>query len=108
MKNPYAVIKSRYLTEKTKVLEALQHAKSNPCLERCRTPKYVFLVDRTANKREIAHAVEEIYREKQIKVLKVNTITTSRKEKRRGRGRIGHTASVKKAIVTMEAGDNLE
>lgn len=108
MKEPYAVIKSRYVTEKATVLENLQSAKSNQSLERCKSPKYVFIVDRHANKQEITHAVEEIYKVQNVKVTKVNTLHTKRKMKKRGRGKKGLTASYKKAIVTMEPGDLID
>lgn len=108
MKDPYEVIKSRYVTEKSTVLEQLHTAESNKSLTRCDTPKYVFIVDRFANKQEIAGALETIYKEKNIKVTKVNTLHTKRKSKRRGRGKRGMTASYKKAIVTLEPGDSLD
>lgn len=56
-RNPYDIIKSRYMTEKTNVLANLQKAESNPCVKKCKTPKVVFLVDKKANKQEIARAV---------------------------------------------------
>lgn len=108
MKDPYAVIKSRYVTEKAAVLEQLQSAESNQCVARCKLPKYVFLVDREATKQDIAQAIEAIYKEQKVKVTKVNTLHTKRKEKRRGRGKPGMTASYKKAIVTMEPGDTID
>ena len=107
MKDPYEVIKSRYITEKATVLEQLHTAKSNRSIARCESPKYVFVVDSSANKREIATAIEEIYKEQKIKVTKVNTLHMKRKPKRRGRGRPGMTATFKKAVVTMEPGDTI-
>ena len=108
MKDPYTIIKSRYVTEKATILESLHSAKGNRCLTKCDTPKAVFLVDVSANKHEIANAIEEIYREQKIKVTKVNTILTKRKPKKRGRGRPGCSAAFKKAIVTMEPGDSID
>ncbi len=108
MKDPYEVIQSRYVTEKATVLEQLHTAESNQSVERCKAPKYVFIVDRHANKHEIAHALEAIYKEKNVKVTKVNTLHTKRKAKRRGRGKKGLTPSYKKAIVTMEPGDTID
>ena len=93
---PYDVIKSRYVTEKAGVLQGLQHATSNPCVTRCTTPKYLFLVDKRANKKEIAEAVQEIYAAKGIKVTAVNTITMKPKP-RKVRGREGFRAGFKKA-----------
>ena len=106
-RNPYHVIKARHVTEKTTVLESLQHSKSNRCTEKCNTPKYVFIVDKNANKNEISRAVEEIYKEKKIKVKGVNTINVKPK-KRRVRGFKGFRSAVKKAIVTLESGDTID
>ena len=107
-KNPYAVIKSRYVTEKSVVLENLKSADSNKCVSRCQAPKYVFLVDIKANKHQIADAIEEIYKEQNVKVVDVNTIIMKPKSKRRMRRRPGKTASFKKAIVTFEPNDSLD
>ncbi len=105
--NPYQVIKSRRVTEKGRVLENLVNAKSNPSVSRCQSPKIVFDVDPKANKTEIADAVEEIYKDKKIKVVKVNTVTVGSK-KRRVRGFSGKTAGYKKAVVTLRPGDTIE
>lgn len=107
MKSPYDIIKSRRMTEKARVLENLQHAKSNASVSRCQTPKAVFIVDPKANKIEIAAAIETIYADKKVKVVKVNTITTHPKG-RRVRGFLGKTAGFKKAVVTFRPGDNIE
>ena len=105
--NPYQVIKAKRVTEKGRVLENLVNAKSNKSLSRCQTPKIVFDVDPKANKRQIADAVEEIYKEKKVKVVKVNTINVKPK-KRRVRGFNGMTSSFKKAVVSLRAGDSIE
>ncbi len=105
--NPYTIVKCRYVTEKSRVLEGLHTNNSNPSVRKCDTPKYVFLVDKKANKQEIAKAVEEIYAEKNIKVIGVNTINMKQKP-RTMRGRRGLTAGYKKAIVTLENGDAIE
>jgi large subunit ribosomal protein L23 len=106
--DPYKIIKARHVTEKATVLLNLQSATSNPSVSKCQTPKYVFVVDERANKREIAAAVEEIYSKQNVKVLSVNTLNVKSKAKNRRKGRPGKTAAFKKAIVTLEAGDNLE
>lgn len=106
-KSPYDIVLSRYLTEKSRVLSQLQTSKSNPSVSRCETPKYVFLVDKRANKQEIAEAVEEIYAVKNIKVVSVNVINMKQKVKRM-RGRPGLKAGFKKAIVSLEKGDSIE
>ena len=61
--------------------------------------KYAFKVAKDATKPEIAHAVEELFG---VKVAAVNTINMKSKTKRL-RYQIGHTASWKKAIVTLKA-----
>ena len=108
MRDPYDVIKSRYVTEKSTVLEQLHTAEANRSVAACKAPKYVFIVDRHANKHEIAAAVETIYKEQKVKVTKVNTLHTKRKQKKRGRGKSGMTPSQKKAVVTMEPGDAID
>ena len=66
--------------------------------------KFVFVVDKRANKIQIAQAVKDIFDKK---VLEVNTINVKGKTKRRGRT-VGKTASYKKAIVKLEAGETIE
>lgn len=105
--NVYQIIKSRRLTEKSRVLENLQNATSNPSLSRCKSPKYVFEVHQNANKVQIASAIEEIYADKKVKVVSVNTIVVGGKW-RRVRGHSGKTANMKKAIVTLRPGDSID
>jgi large subunit ribosomal protein L23 len=107
MKNPYDIIKSRRHTEKSRVLENLQHANSNPSLKKCKSPKAVFNVDPKANKTEIAWAIETIYADKKVKVTAVNTVCVKPKQ-RRVRGFLGKTAGFKKAIVTLRPGDAID
>lgn len=66
--------------------------------------KYVFVVDKRANKIQIADAVHEIFN---VKVEDVNTVNVKGKTKRRGRT-VGKTASYKKAIVKLAAGETIE
>src|SRR5271170_7859694 len=106
-KSPFDIVLSRHVTEKSRVLEQLQFNSSNPCVKKCDAPKYVFVVDKRANKQEIAAALEEIYSDRKIKVASVNTIN-SKPKARRVRGRPGLRPGFKKAIVTLEAGDNIE
>lgn len=106
-KNPYDIIKSRYITEKATMLLSLKDRQSNASIKKFDKPKYVFLVNTKANKNEIKWAIQKIYEDKKIKVLSVNTITIHPKTKR-VRGRIGKTKHMKKAIVTLEAGDSIE
>jgi large subunit ribosomal protein L23 len=106
-KNPYEVIKRLHVTEKAMVLENLKNEKGNKSLERCTSPKYVFVVDDTATKADIAHALEEIYKDKGVKVTAVNTLNVKAKP-RRVRGRLGMGSAFKKAIVTFQKGDSLD
>lgn len=66
--------------------------------------KYVFEVDVLAGKRKIAEAVEAKYG---VKVIAVNTLIRKAK-KRNFRGRVGFEKKVKKAVVTVKAGDKIE
>jgi large subunit ribosomal protein L23 len=106
-KKPYQIIKRQHVTEKAAMLQQLKTAESNKSLRRCESPKYVFIVDRHANKHEIAQAIETIYHQQNIKVVAVNTINVKAKP-RRVRGREGFKAAFKKAIVTLEKGDSLD
>lgn len=106
-KSLYQIIKHQHVTEKSMMLQRLKTAESNPSLKACESPKYVFIVDRSANKQAIANALEEIYKDEGIKVVAVNTINVKAKA-RRVRGRPGFKNAFKKAIVTLRPGDNLD
>ena len=60
--------------------------------------KYTFRVAKSANKIEIAKAVEEIFG---VQVAKVNTISMKGHLRRMGRNE-GYTSDWKKAIVTLK------
>jgi len=66
--------------------------------------KYVFNVDRSANKIEVRRAVESLYG---VKVEGVAIIVGKRKKKRVGR-HIGHKPGYKKAIVKVKKGQKIE
>ena len=66
--------------------------------------KYCFRVAKDANKIEIKHAIEEIFK---VTVINVNTVNVHGKMKRMGRTQ-GKTASWKKAVVTLREGDSIE
>ena len=66
MERYYRVIKKPLITEKT--FDLIE-----------RENKLVFIVDRKANKSQIKRAVEKIHN---VKVLKINTLITSRGEKK--------------------------
>lgn len=66
--------------------------------------KYVFVVDKRANKIQIASAVKEVFN---VTVEDVNTVNVKPKTKRMGRS-VGKTAGYKKAIVKIKAGETIE
>ena len=105
-KDPYQVIKHQHVTEKATMLQGLKNADSNPSLRRCEAPKYVFIVDTAATKRDCRSSGRNLQK-RQIKVVGVNTINVKGKVKRY-RGRLGKTSDFKKAIVTLEKNDSLE
>lgn len=66
--------------------------------------KYVFIVDKRANKIQIADAVAEVFN---VKVEKVNTVNVKGKMKRMGRTQ-GKRSDYKKAIVKLAQGETIE
>ncbi|MFD1673149.1 50S ribosomal protein L23 [Alicyclobacillus fodiniaquatilis] len=64
--------------------------------------KYVFEVDRRANKVEIRKAIEKLF---DVKVAQVNTLNQTGKQKRVGR-HVGRTSDRKKAIVKLTPESN--
>ena len=66
--------------------------------------KYIFEVDRRANKIEVATAVEKLFK---VKVLDVHVMNIAGKKKRIGRI-MGEKSSWKKAIVTLAHGSRIE
>ena len=87
----YNVLKRPLLTEKgTDQKEALN--------------KYLFEIDKRANKIEVKKAVEKIF---SVKVDEVRTINVKGKVKRVGRN-LGKRSDWKKAIVTLKAGEKIE
>lgn len=90
MKKPYEVLKSILHTEKSSAM-----APQN---------KYLFWVDKSANKIEIKNAVEAIYK---VTVEKVNTVTARGKNKR-VRYAMGKTPDWKKAIAQLKSGDKID
>lgn len=66
--------------------------------------KVVFRVPLTATKKDVAEAVEELFK---VKVKAVNTLRQKGKTKR-FRGQLGVRSDVKKAIVTLEEGHSID
>ena len=91
MKEPQSVIRRPLVTEKsTRQKEAGR--------------QYAFEVDPKANKVEIEHAVERLFK---VKVLHVRTTNVLGKIKRLGR-RYGKRPDWKKAIVTLKEGNRID
>lgn len=90
MISSYDVIKSMLRTEKANLYQP--------------DGKYLFLVDKSANKLQIKRAVEEIYK---VKVKAVNTFISCGKAKK-VRYQVGMTADLKKAVVTLKKGQKIE
>lgn len=65
--------------------------------------KYIFEVDRKANKVEISAAVEKLFK---VKVVDVRVMHVLGKKKRMGKI-MGRKSSWKKAIVTLTAGNRI-
>ena len=87
MKTAYDIIKRPIITEQSMADAEMK--------------RYTFEVDKTANKIEIAKAVETLF--KGVKVAKVNTISVRGRLKRMGRT-AGYTSDWKKAVVTLAEG----
>ena len=66
--------------------------------------KYVFRVNKQANKLQIRQAVEELFR---VDVASVNVARVRGKWRRFGRSR-GRQSDWKKAVVTLEPGQSIE
>lgn len=91
MKNSVSIVKRVINTEKSTDFKQ----KDN---------KYTFEVDISANKIDVARAIEELFK---VKVVKVNTSIVTGK-KRRVRSALGKRPDWKKAIVKLRAGDRIE
>ena len=65
--------------------------------------KYLFLVQKSANKIQIKQSVEELYK---VKVKNVNTFISLGKLKR-VRHQLGRTCDLKKAVVTLKQGQKI-
>ncbi|MBE9477749.1 MAG: 50S ribosomal protein L23 [Chloroflexi bacterium] len=88
--HPYEVLCRPLITEKNTSLQALG--------------KYAFEVAGGANKQQVKEAVEKAFK---VKVTAVNMISVSGKTRIVGRRQV-LTRSWKKAIVTLQPGDNIQ
>jgi large subunit ribosomal protein L23 len=89
MRNPHEVLIKPVVSERTTDLMAEN--------------KYTFQVDPSANKIEIKHAVESIFK---VDVTDVRTMNVKGKLKRQGRF-TGYTSDWKKAVVTLKDGQRI-
>lgn len=87
--HPYEVLRRPVITEKSTLQQELS--------------KYVFEVNRDANKAQVKEAVEMAF---DVKVLAVHVSTVRGKMRRMGRT-MGRTPDWKKAIVTLRSGDRI-
>ena len=94
MKESVSVIKEALLTEKATMLSANLN-------------KYIFAVSPSASKSNIKDAVEKTF---SVSVLSVNSLNVKPKAKRdrARRNKLGFKSGMKKAIVTLKAGDSIE
>lgn len=91
MRDPKKIVRMALTTEKSTSLRTEQN-------------KYVFMVDKKANKIEIKIAVEQLFK---VKVKGVRTMNMRGKVKRLGRFE-GKRPDWKKAIVELQAGETIE
>ncbi len=89
--NTFEIIKTVRLTEKG----TRQAEKYN---------QYTVMADRRANKTQIRHAVQDLFK---VKVTKVNTLNVHGKFRRQRTTQAGQTPDWKKAIVTLKEGDKI-
>jgi large subunit ribosomal protein L23 len=89
--NSFDIIKTVRMTEKG----TAQGEKFN---------QYTVVADRRANKIQIRHAVQELFK---VKVLKVNTLNVRGKFRRQRTVQAGKAPDWKKAIVTLKEGDKI-
>ena len=90
------------MIQKFKILKSLLHSEKGSTM--LPFNKYVFEVDKRANKPEIKKAIEQVYK---VKVKDVNTMIMSGKW-RKVRFKTGKTPDWKKAIVTLRQGGKID
>lgn len=94
MINPSKVLKESIVTEKATALSANNN-------------QYSFEVYPEVDKKEVAAAVEQMFK---VKVVRVNIMNTKsiQKRSRYNRNQMGTKRGMKKAIVTLKQGDAIE
>ena len=90
--NSFEIIKTVRMTEKG----TSQSDKFN---------QYTVVADRRANKIQIRHAVQELFK---VKVLKVNTVNVRGKSRRQRTTQAGKAPDWKKDFVTLKEGDKIQ
>jgi large subunit ribosomal protein L23 len=88
--NYYDIVRRPIVTEKSSLMKEMSN-------------QYVFEVATTANKVEIAKAVEQLFK---VKVLSVQVMNIEGKQRRLGRS-IGKRSDWRKAIVKLSAKDKI-
>ena len=88
--DPYKIIKVPLITERSTDLQTEN--------------KYVFIVDKKANKFQIKEAIESLYR---VSVVKVNVVNLPKKKKRYRFNIEGFKSGYKKAIVKLKEGEKI-
>jgi large subunit ribosomal protein L23 len=89
--NSFEIIKTVRMTEKG----TSQSEKFN---------QYTVVADQRANKIQIRHAIEELFK---VKVTRVNTLNVDGKLRRQRTAQAGRAPDWKKAIVTLKKGDKI-
>jgi large subunit ribosomal protein L23 len=89
LKDEYDIVKKMLVTEKNVYMSQYN--------------KYVFEVDKSANKVQVAKAIEKIFN---VKVKSVNTLRSKEENKRFG-VRSARKKASKKAIVTLAEGHSI-
>ncbi|MBK9033406.1 MAG: 50S ribosomal protein L23 [Myxococcales bacterium] len=103
MRAPQSIIKRPLLTEKSARLRETGGAAERPAEGDDYSQQVVFEVAKDANKIEIRHAIESLFK---VSVTQVRTIVMRGKAKRVGRFS-GQRPAWKKAFVTLKAGDTI-
>src|ERR1043166_4834017 len=108
--NTFEIIKTVRLTEKgtrqgsqevrytVKSKDGKSETKTRPLNQ------YTVVADPRANKTQIRHAVQELFK---VKVIKVNTLNVRGKFRRQRTTQAGQAPDWKKAIVTLKEGDKI-
>lgn len=104
MRSAQFIIKRPLLTEKSARLRETGGAAAAAVEGEAFRQKFVFEVARDANKIEIRQAIQTLFN---VAVADVHTLIARGKEKRVGRF-AGRQPAMKKAIVTLKAGDTIE